>query len=141
MEEGKGQSEGKTNYMWAYFKPIAILMALVMLPLVVFIFALRFFLVILFTTPFLFLAIVPLYLVYLGLVIYWFFKKSSLYRQWKAAAITYGMQRSKDMMKDLPPETLKEAQKAMMQNESMKQFREELKEEIKKEMQEEARNP
>ncbi|MCX6802390.1 MAG: hypothetical protein NT067_04750 [Candidatus Diapherotrites archaeon] len=47
MDGGEG-NKGK-NYALAYFKPIIILMALVMLPLVIFILALRFFLVILFT--------------------------------------------------------------------------------------------
>jgi hypothetical protein len=139
MEE-EGQTEDKKNYAWAYFKPIVILMALIILvPALVFVFALGF--ILSSGMPFLILALIPAYLVYVALVVYWFFKKSGLYRQWKGAAIEYGMQRSKDMMKDLPPETLKEAQKAMMQNEGMKQFREELKQEIKKEMQEEAKNP
>jgi len=132
------EEEGQTNHMWAYFKPLAILMVIVALPIAAFILLLP---LVIGINPFLLVAFAPLYLVYIAVVMYWFFKKSGLYGQWKAAAITYGMQRSRDMMKDIPDEKKKEMMKNAMQNDLMKEFREELKQELKKEMLDEAQKP
>jgi len=112
MEKKEKQTKRKTNYLWAYYKPILILMLLVMLPMAVFLLLLPKMLLLaprlLFVMPF-------FYIIYIPILLYWFLKKSRFYKEWKNAAILWGMQRSKEFMKDIRPEIKKEM---------MKQFRE-----------------
>ncbi|GEM_PF-6305447 len=116
-----------------YFKLIATMMGvLIVVPALGFIVLFPLITPLLTRMPLLFVLIPVIILAYMGIAIYWFFKKG-LYQKMVGASVKYGMQRSKKIMKNLPEETKKE----MMQNEMVEQFKKELKEEIKQEMQQE----
>ncbi len=135
MEQGilgeKKELGKNTNPKKEYFKLIAIMMRIfIVVPALGFIVLFPLTMPLLARAPILF-SLIPLgILAYMGIAVYWFFKKG-MYQKMIGASMQYGLQRSKEIMKNLPEKTKNE----MMQNSMVKQFKEEIKQEMQQENQ------
>ncbi|MEM0360377.1 MAG: hypothetical protein QXK06_03540 [Candidatus Diapherotrites archaeon] len=94
--------------LWACYKPVIILMLLAVIPpLAGFILSIA---IIIYFPGLFFLALALILLcpVYIAILLYWFFKKSNLYKEWKKAVLEYGIKQAMETMEDIPPEKLRE---------------------------------